>query len=135
MSVMSVNLKMISFGIAMLAMTGCSPVMAARQPGDKDLTVLREGTPRHVLIGEFGAPASSEVKDGIRTDIFAFRQGYSTGARVGRTVLHAVFDVFTLGLWEVVGTPVEAGFSGSDMSVQVTYDPDDKVKTVSVGKQ
>ncbi len=110
---------------------GCSPVMAARQPDAKDLGVLAGGVPRAQVIAELGAPVWSETKDGVKTDIFAFTQGYSTGAKVSRTIVHAVFDVFTLGLWEVVGTPIEAIASGTKTKIQVTYDEQDRVKTVT----
>jgi hypothetical protein len=35
----------------------------------------------------------------------------------------------TLGLWEVVGTPIEAIATGTDMTVVVTYDENDRVIT------
>jgi len=46
------------------------------------------------------------------------------------TPILGVADVFTLGLWEVVGTPAEAIFSAKDMAIKVTYDKDEKVKDV-----
>ena len=70
------------------------------------------------------------MKDGKREDIFYVKQGYSTGAKAGRAIFHGVADVFTLGLWEVVGTPVEAVASGTDVKVAVFYDSSDKVETI-----
>jgi hypothetical protein len=43
--------------------------------------------------------------------------------------------VVTLGLWEVVGTPAEAVFSGDEMAFQVSYDKDDRVDQVTVLKK
>jgi hypothetical protein len=77
-----------------------------------------------------GSPLTTEVKDGKRKDVFYVRQGYSTGAKAGRAIFHGVADVFTLGLWEVVGTPVEAVASGTDVKVAVCYDSCDKVETI-----
>jgi hypothetical protein len=34
-----------------------------------------------------------------------------------------------LGLWEVVSTPTEAYFSGSDLKIEVTYDNKDLVRS------
>jgi hypothetical protein len=38
-------------------------------------------------------------------------------------------DVLTLGLWEIVGTPIE-GFQGETHEVTVTYDQDDTAVAV-----
>ena len=112
---------------ALCFQSGCSVFMAAKQPPKKDLSVLTAGTHRARLIAEFGAPIHTETKDGNKVDVFKFVQGYSTGAKTGRAVFHGAADVFTLGLWEVVGTPTEAAFDGQDMAVQVSYDAQDKV--------
>ena len=105
--------------------------MAAKQPDKKDLSVLDLGTPRSHVIAELGQPAWSENKDGERVDVIAFKQGYSKGAKAGRAFFHGVADVFTLGLWEVVGTPIESVASGTHMKVEVIYDGEDRVKSVT----
>jgi outer membrane protein assembly factor BamE (lipoprotein component of BamABCDE complex) len=110
--------------------TGCSVVMATQQPSKKDLSVLTKGVPRSQVVAELGTPLTTEVKDGKRTDVFSVRQGYSTGAKAGRAIFHGVADVLTLGLWEVVGTPVEAVASGSDVKVGVNYDNNDRVADI-----
>ncbi len=38
-------------------------------------------------------------------------------------------DVLTLGLWEVVGSPIE-GFQGEKKRLMVTYNEDDTVDTI-----
>ena len=107
---------------------GCSVYMSAKQPDKKDIDLFAEGTPRVLLLEEFGTPASTEVKDGHKVDIFSFVQGYSKGAKASRAVFHGAADILTLGLWEVVGTPAEAVFDGEKMAFEVTYDEKDKVK-------
>jgi hypothetical protein len=111
--------------------TGCSVYMAANQPKAKDLSVLTPGTLRGNVIAELGSPIWSGDKNGDKADVFKFTQGYSTGAKAARAVFHGVSDFFTLGLWEVVSTPGEMIFSGTDMKIEVTYDKDDKVKSVT----
>lgn len=113
-----------------LLLSGCSVFMAAKQPDLKNVDLFRVGTPRGLLLAEFGPPIHSEVKDGRRTEIFKFVQGYSTGAKAGRAVFHGAADVLTLGLWEVIGTPTEGVFSGDEMAFQVTYDTDDRIAEV-----
>ena len=110
--------------------TGCSVFMAAKQPEKKDTKMLAVGVPRAVILAEFGAPVST-VKNGDETvDIFSFKQGYGKAAKFGRMMFHGVADVATLGLWEIIGTPVESGFDGNNIAYQITYDQNDNVKTV-----
>lgn len=116
--------------ILFLMCASCSPYMASKQPGLKNTGLFATGTPRSELIAEFGTPTSSEAREDGRHDIFRFRQGYSSGAKAGRAIMHGVFDVFTLGLWEVVGTPIESAADGKDMAYEVVYDPDDRVKQI-----
>lgn len=118
--------------VMLLMSSGCSVYMAAKQPRAKDLSVLKEGTPRSHVIAELGAPAWSGEKGGNKVDVFAFTQGYSAGAKAGRAFFHGAADVFTLGLWEVIGTPVESVASGTEMKVEVIYDGNDQVKAAEV---
>lgn len=105
--------------------------MAAKQPDYKNVDLFKVGTPRGALLGEFGHPTATDTKpDGTRCDTFSFTQGYSGGAKAGRAFGHAVADILTLGLWEVIGTPTEAVFSGSTVGYQACYDKNDRVQTV-----
>ncbi len=116
--------------------SGCSVYMASHQPDKKDTTLFSSGTPRGLLLAEFGQPVSSETKEGKRVDVFSFVQGYSQGAKTGRAFFHGAADVLTLGLWEVVGTPAETAMNGNKLTYEVTYDSNDKVeKVVPIGKQ
>lgn len=115
---------------ASLSTSACSVYMAAKQPPRKDLAVLNPGTPRALVLAELGQPVASTEKAGETTDVFAFQQGYSTGAKATRAVFHATADVFTLGLWEIVGTPAEAIFDGTEVKLEVAYDAQSNVKHV-----
>jgi hypothetical protein len=42
-------------------------------------------------------------------------------------------DVLTLGLWEVVGTPIE-GVQGERYNATITYGPDDTVVEIRTAK-
>jgi uncharacterized protein YceK len=113
--------------VAGLLLSGCATVMASRQPNAKNLDLFKAGTPRQQVIAEFGWPQHSQTVDGKRTDNFTFVQGYSKGAKIGRTLFHGIADAVTLFTWEVVGTPTELIFNGTNMVVKVTYDSEDKV--------
>jgi hypothetical protein len=88
------------------------------------------GTPRSALLAEFGYPTSTDTRDGKKYDIYRFTQGYSGGAKAARAVGHGIVSVLTLGLWEVIGTPIEAVNSGDLTAYEVGYGNDDRVDVV-----
>ena len=49
---------------------------------------------------------------------------------MGRALFHGTADFFSLGLWEVVGTPTEAVISGKKLAFEVMYDENDRVEKV-----
>ena len=115
--------------------SGCSVYMASHQPAKKDTALLSPGIPRSLLLVEFGEPVSTEMKDGKRVDYFSFFRGSSETAKTSRAVFYGVADVFTLGLFEVVGTPVETSMKGDKLTYEVTYDANDNVqKVVQIGQ-
>ena len=118
-----------------LTLTGCSVVMAAKQPSRKDVKVFSQGMPRSLVVAEVGPPVTTETRAGKRVEVYAFKQGYSKAARVSRSIGHGAADVFTLGLWEAVGTPTEAVFNGKRLVYEVTYDRSDRVEDVVVLKK
>ena len=116
--------------VSLCLISGCSVYMASKQPEKKDLSVLSEGTTRGHVIAEIGSPIHSEETSEGKMDIYKFVQGYSKGTKVGRAVFHGVADVFTLGLWEVISTPVEGIADGTEVTLEVYYGKNNKVKTV-----
>jgi hypothetical protein len=115
---------------AITLICSCSVYMAANQPSKKDLNVLKEGIHQSAVRAELGQPVWSGEEDGCPCDLYRFKQGYSKGSKAARAIFHGVADVFTLGLWEVVGTPTELIASGTDVTVKVFYDRDLKVQRV-----
>lgn len=126
----SVALRLAAISLSALPLNGCAVYMAANQPAEKNLALLSPGTPRNLVVSEFGAPVATETKAGARHDVIKFTQGYSTGARAARAIAHGAADVLTAGLWEAVGTPVEGTFNGDEMSAEVVYDANDRVAQV-----
>jgi hypothetical protein len=113
------------------ALSGCSVYMATKQPDAKNVDLFTVGTPRTLMLAEFGMPAATETKNGRTYEIFKFVNGYTAGAKAGRAVFHGAADVVTLGLWEVVGTPTEGVFfTGDEMVFRVRYDKDDRIDEV-----
>ena len=112
-------------------LNGCSVFMAAKQPGYKNLSVLTVGNRRADVVAELGAPVLSEEKDGKKKDVIVFRQGYSKGNKTSRALFHGVADIFSLGLWEIIGTPTEIIADGRDVRVEVFYDANENVEKVN----
>lgn len=113
------------------SVSGCAVFMAASQPEKKNVELFKVGTPRSLLLAEFGYPTASEVReDGKKYEIYTFTQGYSKGAKAGRAALHGAADVLTLGLWEVIGTPTESAFDGAKMAYEIRYDSNNLIDQI-----
>ena len=112
----------------LLLIAGCTATQqAANQPTLKDLSVLEPGTSRDLVILELGAPAETRTDGANKVDLFSFVQGYSKGTRIARVTGHAAGEVLTLGLWSLVGTPIEQSNNGTILGYKVSYDAEDKV--------
>lgn len=102
--------------------------MALNQDGVRSTELFRVGTDRNDLIAEFGNPVSSGITaDGRKYEKFVFSKGSSYGAKTGRAFIHAVADLLTYGLWEVVATSTEKTLSSNEVAYEVAYDDSGKV--------
>lgn len=125
--------RIVTLFIAVVFTSSCSVYIAANQPEEKGFEVLTEGTPQSLVRTELGPPVWSGKDDrGCEVDVFHFVQGYSHGSKTARAVWHGVADLFTGGLWEVIGTPAEAIASGTKIKATVTYDEGQRVETVTL---
>ncbi len=89
----------------MFLSSGCAVFMAAKQPDKRNVDLFKIGTPRSMLLAEFGMPTVSEIRDGKKHEIYKFIQGYSVGAKAGRAVFHGAADVLT----RIMGNSRDAG--------------------------
>ena len=124
--------KLAAIAALFLLLGGCSVYMAAHQPSEKNIALFKVGTSRDALIAEFGVPVTSGVRNGKKYEIYRFKQGYSQGAKTARALVEGTADVFTLGVTEVISTPVEAINDGDLQVYEVTYDSNDCVDQVTV---
>lgn len=124
----------LSLVLVFFMQAGCGVYMAAKQPDKKNVDLFKVGTPRGMLLAEFGLPVVAEERDGRKYEIYKFVDGYGTGAKAGRAVFHGAADILTLGLWEIVATPTEGAFSGDEMAFRVRYGKDDRVDEVAALK-
>jgi hypothetical protein len=126
--------KLGAVGCSLLILAGCATTRLSRRPPERTMDVLNPGTPRGRVIAEFGAPAATAEKDGEKLDSFTFDPGVSGLAKFGRGFFHIAADVFTLFLWELVAWPAEVVASDQRTKVDVGYDANDRVKTVTYYK-
>lgn len=125
---MKIKQLLVLFVCISLVFSGCAATMALKQPSKKNLTVLNSGTSRDNVITFLGAPVSSDIQDGKKTDIYQFEQGYSGRLKAARATGHILADLATLFIWELIGMPIEAIADGHTMTIKVNYDENDKVK-------
>jgi hypothetical protein len=91
--------------ISIFFLPSCSVYMAAKKEG-VNIEELAQCKNRICLLSKGATPFASEEDEGgilLSEDLLVQRPTGSTG----RAVMHGVLDVFTLGLWEVAGTPIE----------------------------
>jgi hypothetical protein len=121
-------MKAMSLIVALLLISGCSVGMALSGKEDPNLNIVRSGASRGEIELQLGDPVSiSTESNGCTRCLYEFSQGNNPSA--GRAIAHGAMDVLTLGIWEVVGTPIE-GFKGTKRRVEIVYGPDNKVKDV-----
>jgi len=110
--------------------SGCSVGMALSGTEERDTSVFYNGAERSFVQAKVGLPdVSIQDKDGIWIDTYLIVKGNEPSA--GRAIGHGVMDVLTLGLWEVVGTPIElaAGMEDKNRFV-IYYDENQKIVNV-----
>ena len=123
-------IKVCSTLILIIVWSGCSVGMALSGNEQKDTSVFYQGAERSFVFAKVGMPdAAVQDKDGLWIDTYLIVKGNEPSA--GRAIGHGVMDVLTLGLWEVIGTPIElaAGSEQHDRYV-IYYDEDNRIHRV-----
>jgi len=109
-------------------LSGCSVGMALSGKKTPDLGVVKQKASRGAVELQLGAPVKvTTLENGHVLDVYEYEVGNDPST--GRAIGHGVLDVLTLGVWEIVGTPVE-GFTGDKRQLQIEYDENDHVVDV-----
>jgi hypothetical protein len=124
-------------GAVVLALSGCSVYMSAnRQSYRGDPTVLKVGADRNTIEAALGAADQLVTLDNGKTRaVYKIDPNAATAVNKGvATGFNTVADIFTIGLWEVVATPIELASADKITNYVVTYGADDKVEAVETFK-
>jgi len=108
---MSLKLSVLKV-ICFVLLTGCSVYKAAENKG-VDVSDIEKCSTRSCLLSSGMKVVSSKaLSSGLFQETY---QGLArkSGVNYLRAGGHAVLDVATLGLWEVIGTPVESAISNN----------------------
>lgn len=116
-------------------LSGCSIYMAASQPQAKKISLFKIGTPKSLILAEFGTPQAKITRKGKEYEIYAFETGSHTGVKAAKVGVYTAANILTLGLFEVVGTPLETLIRSKDMAYEVSFDKNDLVDHVAVLKK
>ena len=111
---------------------GCSVYMSASRSTYKDTSVIKVGADRSVILKELGpSHASLRLENGGYKDIYKIDpDAHRTGSKGAAVAWHVIADIFTIGLWEIVGTPLE--LAAQDKPVTFILKFDDKEKLVEM---
>ena len=113
---------------AIFLLSGCSVFMAMHGKRDADLSTLKIGQDRDIIVLNLGEPDKSYINNDERVDVYELQKGNAPSA--GRALGHAAMDALTFGFWEALGTPIE-GFQGKTYTVAIRYDENNKVAAVN----
>jgi hypothetical protein len=122
---------------AVVMLCGCSVYMSAnRQSYRGDPTIIKVGADRNTIEAALGAADQLVTLDNGKTKaVYKIDPNAATSVTKGAaTGFNTVADIFTLGLWEVVATPIELASADKITNYIVTYSTDNKVETVETFK-
>jgi hypothetical protein len=112
--------------IACLAVAGCAVSEAAKK-GGVDPKDIQKCANRACFLSLDAEVISGEwiENNSVYVETYKARLPYGSTARA---VMHGILDVGTLGLWEVIATPMEGSMSEKEHIVyKVYYDRSDRV--------
>lgn len=116
------------FGL--LFFTSCSVGMALHGKPEPNVGALTIGQDRDIVLLNLGQPEQTYFTEDKKVDVFEIQKGNAPSG--GRALGHGAMDVLTLGLWEIIGTPIEATI-GSKQMLTIEYDENEKVTKIFSG--
>ncbi len=130
MSVLSSTVTRVATMVLLaVAVSACSVGMAARTGGVKVEHVTKCQTRQCFLALDTAEVIDKQRRaDGGLTETYRFQLKRGSA---GRAAMHGLLDVATLGVWEVVGTPLEATKKRKYIVIKADYAPDGALKSAA----
>lgn len=111
-------------------LTSCSVVMAAKKDGTSIERVQGARTRAQILATGPVVISSEYNQCNDLVETYQFQKPRGSAARA---FMHGVLDISTCGIWEVIGTPIEACQIEKEFYIiRITYDQNDVVKLVEL---
>ena len=111
--------------------SGCAVYMAAKGTPEPYGGGPLAGQDRNAVIASLGPPKESVDSNGRRLEIYEYKTGDAPSP--WRAVVHGLLDLSSLGIWEIIGTPIEMA-QGEKVRVTVEYDENGRVANVLAGR-
>jgi len=125
--------RILFLAIASIGLQGCAANMAVQGQNGPDMNVVKRQETRDDVERMLGLPVEIiRRSDGELVELYIVEARTQPSAT--RAAGHATADLFTFGLWEFVGGPIEA-YRGRKQRVAVQYDEDDRVVSVMTDRQ
>lgn len=131
--------------LALMFLQSCSVIMASGldKVNTNKIELTSYNSPsvslkRHSVERVRGKPVESVMlNDGNRLDVYEFQE-YGDNGSYTRAGAYTALNVFTFGLWEIVGTPLEHGinvFDGRKFRSSVIYNQRNQVVDVRLEEE
>jgi hypothetical protein len=134
---MNLGKALVPFLVIALLTSGCSVLMASTRSSYRgNLNIIKVGVERTAVIAELGEPDSfSTLENGGYDDRYILDpDAHRTWFRVLTVIFYLGADLFTLGLWELIGTPLEIAAKDRIVTYHLTYGPAGKLSSVEKTK-
>lgn len=115
--------------VIVLLSASCSVAMAARKEGVSIDKVQGARTRGQLLACGANVLSSERIPTGELVEVYQFQKERGSAARA---LMHGVLDISTLGLWEAVGTPIEACDTKEFFTLRVYYNLDETINKVEL---
>lgn len=123
--------KLITIMFFIFLITGCSVKSASHCPELKSIDSVKLGSLRGHVMAEMGTPMySGKDGQGNYYEVFVYSSGCDRTAKTLRAISYGLLDIMTVGLWEIIGNPLEDGIQGGQHKLSVTYDQNNNVAKV-----
>ena len=117
--------RAVALALVLLVGNGCSVVMEATRPDPVDTSQFVVGETRLQVVEALGAPTATVKQSDQSCDVYKlYTRGPGAAGKGAIAATEAVADVFTLGLAEVVTSPVEGATRNAKHTVTMCYDKD-----------